>query len=1210
MITRVPNANQSTPSLRPSTDLNTLTLFGLSPATHAELSAYEIQRGASTPITPVTERFLLYGSLAPGTILTQQRLLAKLDINISHTLVDLLNKISTMVLSNLASTLWSLPTALSMLFSTASAVWRSGHPAGHLIRATPRFKAWVCTLARYLPPSMPKALPPGADPTDPLDFLTAAHIAGLADQGMARLLHLLRYAARHPNRLALRVGDARLLRRRQLLRVGQDLHLRLAHLKRKEFMLDIVLPLIPCWHAALALQPDALVCSYRGRVAAHLPTVAGCKLQGHDLKRLAARAGCDPCHQRGQTTFLYKWMLPGTGTDARPRAAVPPCKQDHDPPAFLREPPPADDSDTDWDLWSEADEETEALAAEVVANAPDMPAVDWASVLNPGPRKRAAPPPPGDLPPRSPPRRRRSVSPASTEPFHPGCVPSPKRALPQRPAPPPYKVLRPPLAYSARAVPDPGTRSVPAASSAPSSAVSPTAARTHSSAAPRATGVRAPPCLPAPSAPPAPPPGPEPDPATLPLGGAEVSPMHVDQLLMLAASFPEPTPLPGPSLVNLLELLDGTNDCDLPPVVMPDSTPWPPSRSCQAATDALAQGLRAPVSRRERRFVGRSTVFPVLKSNMITSRLILWPEHFNSLITSIPCDLPDLSQDLSRAWAAGARYAVTLDGVGFFNQFPIPRWLSEAFSAKVDGHYVRPTRLPMGWRWSPSIANRTLKLLLRACGLADCSIVWIDNVLIWGVSPSDVQSKLAAFSDLAATVNFQWTIDDQGTVVPFLGTVLDFSAGTVAFSPKFQTKMHATALTTGTDTGFVDLQYLAGLANWTCSVSKTPLVRIFHLLRAVSEGARFDPVALSLGSHCPSPGRVPTSAAMCQDLALCKQLVGQVFPMHTPVLPPLDFTVFTDASDTMGGTVFMQNAATIFMTQWAYQHSELLHINLKELHSIFYALQLFEDQHDNHAVHLFSDNAVSVSVCNSGYTRSPALAPVLSDILQWCTQHNIQLHVHYIPTEQNPADYPSRVMPSRVRRQDNWDLPRGYFPRGKGKPTDRSQLFKEQQLKKRLHEQFRRRDLARSWSQDDQDYNHQLSHGPSSRFGPGTSTATSAQGPTLHLRVRFTPTPTILKSRIPRESFQIEPRTDLYWPPWPCVCEECDARSACICLGESSVNMAMTVPALTMNATFMGQWVNFGVVAPPADVGFLLNPADVFACSICTPGSCNQGFLL
>ena len=152
MITRVPNANHCTTSLRPSTDPNTLTLFGLSPATHAELAAYEIQRGASIPITPVTERFLLLGALAPGTILAQQRLLATLAINITHTLEDLLSKMSTMVLANLASALWSLPTALSMLFSAASAVWRSGHPAGHLIRATPRFKAWVCTLARYLPP--------------------------------------------------------------------------------------------------------------------------------------------------------------------------------------------------------------------------------------------------------------------------------------------------------------------------------------------------------------------------------------------------------------------------------------------------------------------------------------------------------------------------------------------------------------------------------------------------------------------------------------------------------------------------------------------------------------------------------------------------------------------------------------------------------------------------------------------------------------------------------------------------------------------------------------------------------------------------------------------------------------------------------------------------------------------------------------------------
>ena len=134
----------------------------------------------------------------------------------------------------------------------------------------------------------------------------------------------------------------------------------------------------------------------------------------------------------------------------------------------------------------------------------------------------------------------------------------------------------------------------------------------------------------------------------------------------------------------------------------------------------------------------------------------------------------------------------------------------------------KPTRLPMGFRWSPPIAQRTLLLILRAAGLEDCSICWIDNVLIVGSTQEEVERKLAKFREVAAQVNLEFVLDQSPSDSPamqqvdFLGISIDFADGSFCFKEKFQGKVKEvlTEMTRRPSVDFPTLQVAAGLANW------------------------------------------------------------------------------------------------------------------------------------------------------------------------------------------------------------------------------------------------------------------------------------------------------------------------------------------------------------------------------------------------------------
>ena len=477
-----------------------------------------------------------------------------------------------------------------------------------------------------------------------------------------------------------------------------------------------------------------------------------------------------------------------------------------------------------------------------------------------------------------------------------------------------------------------------------------------------------------------------------PLGGANTGSLDLTSLAALADAHPDNL---EPPRGHLLRVLGGTTPQDefLNVPEHPPATPWQPSAPCQAIDDALKAGLLRPLTRAERRLLscGRATLFPVWKRNG-TARLICHPVSLNGANRAIPCGLPDVQAELAALFAAGNRVAVTLDGVGFFNQFPLHPDVGALFAAKVGERVLAPTAMPMGVRFAPAVAQRSLALVLRVAGLADVSVVWIDNVLIVAPDDATLKDRLARFHAAATLVGLTYTEDERGQDVDFLGAHLHWGTGLFNFTDRFRDKVAAIDLD-DLDLDLDDLQYTAGLANWVCRLARIPLVRVAPLLQALGT-ASSDPTLV-----------VPVTPAMRLAWQFCQKAVQGSYLLCPRQPPMVSFNLFTDASDLMGGMYVCGNYLPTCMGQWTWEDPGY-HINRKELAAVLRALEILDLSDVSLPIGI--DSMVVVAILQAGYSRSSDLCGTLEKIVDLCEERDINLLPYWVPTDLNPADYPSR----------------------------------------------------------------------------------------------------------------------------------------------------------------------------------------------------------
>jgi hypothetical protein len=142
---------------------------------------------------------------------------------------------------------------------------------------------------------------------------------------------------------------------------------------------------------------------------------------------------------------------------------------------------------------------------------------------------------------------------------------------------------------------------------------------------------------------------------------------------------------------------------------------------------------------------------------------------------------------------------------------------------------------------------------------------------------------------------------------------------------------------------------------------------------------------------------------------------GQSFLPSSPQVE-----IYTDASDSGWGIVEGHHS---WSGQWK-THEQQLHINQKELLTIWKALQL--NRWTNQTIRILCDNTTTIAYVNKfGGTRSLPLLSIAQRIWDFCLRTNTRLQLSYVPSAFNPADAPSR----RLISQLEWRISPTYFQR-------------------------------------------------------------------------------------------------------------------------------------------------------------------------------------
>jgi hypothetical protein len=151
------------------------------------------------------------------------------------------------------------------------------------------------------------------------------------------------------------------------------------------------------------------------------------------------------------------------------------------------------------------------------------------------------------------------------------------------------------------------------------------------------------------------------------------------------------------------------------------------------------------------------TVFLVRKKNN-TGRLIFDARRVNRRMTRPPpMELPRIHDVIRRilSWESAAQ----CDGVSYFYQFGLHRDIRPAFRARLAGgrgtiNEVQLRRMPMGWTWSPCIAQRVSNHLVRDVGVA-----WVDNFIIGATTLESFEEKRKTFKERLLRYNV--AVDDD-----------------------------------------------------------------------------------------------------------------------------------------------------------------------------------------------------------------------------------------------------------------------------------------------------------------------------------------------------------------------------------------------------------------------------------------------------------------
>ena len=129
-------------------------------------------------------------------------------------------------------------------------------------------------------------------------------------------------------------------------------------------------------------------------------------------------------------------------------------------------------------------------------------------------------------------------------------------------------------------------------------------------------------------------------------------------------------------------------------------------------------------------------IFPVLKANKVTWRMVQDLRPVNAVVEDWPVDVPNPHTLLTNIPADATVFSV-IDATQAFFSIPLAEQSMELFAFQYNGQTYRYTRMPQGFKHSPHVFNQTLRNDLKHLVCRSSILQFVDDIL---VSSPDVET--------------------------------------------------------------------------------------------------------------------------------------------------------------------------------------------------------------------------------------------------------------------------------------------------------------------------------------------------------------------------------------------------------------------------------------------------------------------------------------
>lgn len=333
---------------------------------------------------------------------------------------------------------------------------------------------------------------------------------------------------------------------------------------------------------------------------------------------------------------------------------------------------------------------------------------------------------------------------------------------------------------------------------------------------------------------------------------------------------------------------------------------------------------------------------------------------------------------------------------------------------KYEDVLFQYTCYPNGLGPCPRKFTKLMKVPLSHLREKRCCITgYIDDFFLMGLTylmcEGNMEKAIKLFQKLGFTIHPTKSSFIPSTLIVFLGFLINSVTMTITLTDKKKKDLNDLISTMLTENQIVIRTVSKVIGKIVASLPASLLGPLFY---RNLERDKNKALVKNRGNY---------EAKMClsdnakQDLRWWKQ---NIWDVYAPIQwPPITKEIATDASSLYAWGASYETQTT--GGAWLESESNI-HINVKEMLAIYYAVRSYRDQLQGNHVRVLCDNTTSVSVINKmGSTKSPECNEVAQKIWIFCQKYGIFLTCTHIPGKDNViADFESR----KTYRDAEWML--------------------------------------------------------------------------------------------------------------------------------------------------------------------------------------------